>query len=195
MNIFQRIGSGLGLTASQEERDAAARMKGAGEEQRVRTGRLDTQVGQSRGQYLDRLSGFDPQEYMKEAAGAMMSEASEGYQRATNARGRSLNSRGLFRSTIGKGRQDQDFAERLARAMSGLSMQTAQMEQGRIDRFGDLHSEDRGYAENSRETYLDLLGGDRDYEMGRRRDRLGTTLGVARTAAAFVPGAGAPAGR
>lgn len=181
MGFLRKLGSGLGLAASDEEIAAQKRMKQAGFEQARRRGRVAEQVDESRGAYRERLDSFDPQSYMKEAAGAVGSELYEQLGQVDAARRRGHNARGLMPgSPMGMGNQSRDFNTRLARATAGLAMQAGQMEQGKIDRYGDLHSEDRGYEEQGHQTYLDLLAGDRDYEGQRRRDRLGTTMGVAR---------------
>lgn len=168
----------LGFTENKNEKRARQQMEAATHTEQRRTGALDEQAASSRGRYTELLGGFDPRSYMREAAEAEADELGEMYNEGEGQRRLSAQRSGFINSGGGIGRLNRDFSKRLARALSGLSLQTAGLEQGRIDRFGDVASMDRGYAENSRDRSLDLLAGARDAAVQSRNSRLRGTMGL-----------------
>ena len=157
----------------------------------------------SRANYMRRLGAFDPAAYARSTAEALGSSLMEDFVRAEAARNAALNARGIYGSPIGHAALTRDFNERLARALASLGMEAALMQQGVIDRYGDLYRGDIALAENSRNRYLDLLAGQRDYETAleneRRRRRsglfgnLGSLLGAA-VGTLITPGIGTAIG-
>lgn len=137
------------------------------EREREKLGRYRASV--SRGRYVNLLKGFDPREYASETATALAEDSAEARNREANRRARTMNRRGFFGANLGRAQSNRDFNDRLARSLARLSLDTAGMEMGRIDRFGDLYQSDVGVQERSRNRYLDLLAGNRDADLLRRQ--------------------------
>lgn len=177
--------SALGFTKNKDQKRAEEAFRGAmGSEGRRRKG-FDSNAENTRGRYLGLLEGYDPQEYMQEAAGAVGADLNEQLVATTADNNQALNARGFFGSGINAGRIGKDFNNRLARALASLSLQTAGLEQGRIDRFGRQAETDAGRADYSRSNELDLIAGNRDSEVANRNSRLGGTMGILNAATRF----------
>jgi len=194
MAIGGLIAGGIGLVSglfgggeSKEERRARRRMDRAADDERGRSRGADARAVHSRGdtdesrtQYLNRLGGFDPDEYLERKTGAILDRAGETYGEMEAGREVSNNRRGFLGSPRGSGRMTRDLNSRVARELSDAAFSTAQLEQGNIDRYGDTRRMDqqreqfdRGAAEDTRRNYLDLLAGNRDAATDRGNSRRG----------------------
>lgn len=95
---------------------------------------------------IGRLEGFDPSQFMRQQAGSMFNRLSERFQGMHAQRNAMNNRRGLFQSGIGEAGIQRDFSSRLSDALSGLSMQGAQMRQQAMTAGagmrGDMHRSD-----------------------------------------------------
>lgn len=179
--------SALGFTENKNEKRARNSMDAATTYERQRADYADETAGRSRNRYTDLLQGFDPQKYARETAGALAQDAGEAYNQGQGQLALRAQRSGFINSGGGQGALNRDTSSRLARALAGLSMQAGQMEQGRIDRFGDLHQTDVGVSENQRDRSLDLLAGNRDAAIQSRNSRLQGTTGVLKAATRFLP--------
>jgi hypothetical protein len=153
------------------------------------------QAGTSRSLYGGALSGFDPQSYMQQAAGAAYGGLSEDFAGAERGRKASLNRRGLMGSNIGGAESERGFQDRLAQALAGLSMQAGQMEQNRIGQMGDLYRHDVGRADQYFGHGVDLTMSrehQRAQDKASKRGMWGSIAGAGLTAAGMA--LGGPAG-
>lgn len=177
----------LGFTENKNEKRARENLDAATRAEQARTGQLDQQAAESRNRYTSLLEGFNPQDYMKQAAGSVAADLGEAYNQGEGQRRLAAQRSGFINSGGGTGALQRDFSGRLARALAGLSLQTAGMEQNRISSFGDVYGTDRGYAEGSRMNSLDMLAGARDAAIQSRNSRLSGTVGLANAASRFLP--------
>ena len=171
----------LGSRDTAGEKRARKKLNQAASEQRHRVTEGDSMAGETRADYrrsrmdyLNRLGGFDPKQYLQDAVAGIGADFQEQFQTAEAGREQGMNRRGFLGSPIGSGRMSRDLNSRLARALSNAAFQTAGLEQGKIDRYGDvgrqdaaMYQFDRGVAENRQGMYLDLLAGNRDAEINR----------------------------
>ena len=93
---------------------------------------------EGRSRYLDLLEGFDPREYMAEAAQGVGDRLHEGYTADIARDNASMNARGFYGGVINQPRLARGFADRLSRALSSLSLSAAGLESGRLRQFGDV---------------------------------------------------------
>lgn len=196
------VGGILGGRRSGAEKAADRAMRYATSDQERRTSGYDTDARRmgrtaegSRNTYLDALMGFDPGEYASTTAGALFDEFGETAERAEAGREVALNRRGFLGSGVGTGQMNRELATRLARELAGLSMQTAGLEQGRISGLGSVagldqgrYQYDRAVAEDSRNTYLDMLAGNRDRAVDRGNARRKAIGGAFDSVVGYLPG-------
>lgn len=175
------IGGIMGSRESGDEKRYRRKMSKAEEDQMGRTYTRDRTAnaaeqtfGGSREEYLGGLREFDPRDYAGDVAGSMQSGFLDAFQKAEGMRNVGLNRRGFLGSNVGAGRMGEQFANQLAQQLAGLGMQAAGLERSRLSGFGDVagmdlnkYQYDRGVAESSRNTYLDLLAGNRDAAIGK----------------------------
>lgn len=175
------LGGILGSRDTSGERRARRRMNEAAVDQKGRTYARDRTAaaseetyGGTRNEYLEGLRGFDPRDYAGDVAGSLQTGFMDAFEDAEGMRNTGLNRRGFLGSNVGAGRMGEHFASQLAQQLAGLSMQAAGLERSRLSGFGDAagmdlnkYQFDRSVAEGSRNTYLDLLAGNRDAETAR----------------------------
>jgi hypothetical protein len=179
--------SALGFTENKNERKARNSFDAVTDHERARTDLLDEQGVRSRQRYQSAIDDFDPRAYMKEAAGAQISDLGEQFGQAEGQRRVAANRSGFINSGGGIGALNRDFSGRLARALSGLSLQTAGLQQNKVGMQGDLYGDDRAYAEGSRDRSTDLVAGSRDAAIQSRNSRLQGTVGIVKAASRFLP--------
>lgn len=188
------LGGFMGSRESGAERSARRKMGEAERTQKVRTWEADQRAGGSEGvysgsrdEYVSGLRSFDPRDYAGDVAGSMQSGFLDAFQKAEGLRNVGLNRRGFLGSNVGAGRMGEQFANQLAQSLAGLSMSAAGLERSRLSGFGDVagmdlnkYQYDRGIAEGNRNTYLDLLAGNRDAAIGQgnsKREAWGNAAG------------------
>lgn len=153
------------------ERDRILRRRGAadrqrfyqfGEEELARAGSQEQRTAGSRQEYTDLLRGFNPMDYATMVAKGTYGELEGMRGKAEAGRRAGLNRRGLYGSNLGGGEEARMFNTSLARALGQGGFQAAELESGRIGRFGSLHEADRGEAFETRGRGYDLYAGAAD---------------------------------
>lgn len=177
----------LGFTENRDEKKARKAVTAATRDEQARTSQLDAQAVESRGRYQGALDAYDPQAYMREAAGATISDLDEQFGQAEGQRRVQAQRTGFINSGGGTGALNRDFSTRLARALSSLSLQTAGLQQNKLGMQGDIYGGDVNRAEGARGNYLDLAAGERDAAIASRNARLQGTVGIAKAASRFIP--------
>jgi len=189
------LGGLFGNRRGKEETNAAKRLRMATDSEQGRSGQLTGQSDYMRGQYLDRLQKFDAHEALAGETEAVGADITEDFNASQLQRRQGLNNRGFYGANLGTGHLNREVASRIGRESARLSTRAAEMDQRNTDRFGDMYGMDVNREEGSRDRYLDLLSGGRDYEMGRRQERSNIYTGAfgagART---YAAGAGGRAG-
>lgn len=175
--------SALGFTENNTEKRARQQAEAAQAAEQNRAGALDQQAATSRSRYQGALDAYDPQAFMKQAAESQISDLGEQYGQAEGQRRIAANRSGFINSGGGIGAQTRDFNTRLARALSGLSLQTAQLQQNKVGMQGDLYSGDVNQATGARDNYLDITSANRDAATASRNSRLNGTLGIVKAGA------------
>lgn len=173
---------------AQEQQQANQQMQGATNDAGARANTREQAADTSRQNYEQQLEGFDPQTYAHETAGALAGDFGELYQGMETQRRLATQRSGFLGAPTGIGSQTRDLNTRIARSLAGVSMDTARMKQGSIDRYGDLQREDASRAEGARDREVDLIAGNRDYATGAQNDRTQRRNGVLN---ALATGAGA----
>lgn len=173
------------------------------EDARAREEAQAAQAAASRNQYQSALMGFDPQAYMEQSAGSMFNTLGEQFARQQASQAANLNARGLFGSNLGGGRMQQDFNDRLANALAGLSMQGGQMEMQRMGMMGGLAGMDMGQANRYWDAATGLTVTAKQQKMMNAASKRsmwgnivqgGLTAGGAVLGTILAPGAGTAAG-
>lgn len=109
--------------------------------------------------YSSNFSGFDPQQYLRQATAGVAADLNE--QTAANRYGLKLsnNARGVLNSGMGQGRIQRDLNQRIATASNNLAFQAAGLD---MNRRGALDAADQwrlssigGYGERARDTALE----------------------------------------
>lgn len=178
--------SALGFTKNKREKRADQMLDQGISDQGARRLNRDSEATSTRRSYLDLLEGFDPRQYMTDAAGAVTEDAVEGLTDTISDNNQGLNARGFFGSSLGTAKIAEGFSKRLSNALAGLSLQTAGLEQDRIGMIGGQAATDAGRADYARDTELDLLSGNVDRETARRNSRLKGTMGIVSGASKFA---------
>lgn len=175
INLGSKLLGGMFGKKKKASRDP---MEAAAADEMARSGRYEAQANESRTRYLSQLDSYDPGAYAREQAGAITDEFGEDYANAEAGRRTGLARRGFYGGSVGRGMLNKQLSTRLARDLSGLAMQTAQMKQGQIDRYGNVYEGDRQAGMYSHGQYLDLLAGNRDAQIDKRNATWGGVTGV-----------------
>jgi hypothetical protein len=101
------------------------------------------QADESRRQYAEAVSSFNPQESLNTYLGSAIKENMGARKQAHAGRVANLNSRGLMRSGLGASRMDGTFDKALAGEFARAAFQTAGLEQNRMNAMGGLAAFDR----------------------------------------------------
>jgi hypothetical protein len=186
-------GVGATLLSRLRKKPQGAQPQGFDPMQYARTGASESaaRVGASRDDLASAIGGFDPAAYTQAAAGAMYSGMNEQRTTADANRNAGLNARGLFRSNLGGAAADRGFNEQLARAMAGLSMQQAGLEQNKTQMMAGMHDRDRDDASRYEDMSLGLHMADRDQkaaDKASKRSMWGSLAGAGLTAAGMALG-------
>jgi len=158
------IAAGLGSAAlgawqsHRAGRSAERGMNQMSQEAERRRRQQEAQAQQSRGLYQSAVQGFDPQQYMQQAAGSAFNDLSGQFNQANAQRMTGLNSRGLFGSNLGGNRQQVQFNDALANRLAGLSMNAAGMEQQRQGMLGNIYGMDQGYQRSLQDDVWGMRG-------------------------------------
>jgi hypothetical protein len=127
------------------------------------------------------IDGFNPMDYTRTQAGAMATELGSEFAEQEGRRMASLNSRGLYRSDLGGARAQSAFQNRMARALAGLSMQGAQMEQGRLNALSAMDRDDVARYEDMGVGLNMTDRAQRDADTASRRGMWGSLIGAGAT--------------
>lgn len=169
--------------------------------ERSRGGGYDAAAGESRKRYTDLIEGG--QGAFEESARAAVDAAMPSFRSELQGVRESANRRGVGVGDLGTSYEG-DLASAFDRNMkNAISSQALGVYGTRLGASGDVYGMDVDLGESSRNRYLDLLTGTRDYEFAKanaKRKRRGGILGAFGTllggAAGFALGgpAGAAAG-
>jgi hypothetical protein len=166
--IMAGIGAGsaaLGAWQSHRAGKQAQRgMNAMADDAQRRFDQSQGQANESRGLWQSAVQGFDPQAYMREAAGAAYGDISQAHRAANAQRQVGLNQRGLFASDLGGARTQRHFDDQLAQRLSGLAMQAGQMEQQRQGMMGQIYGADQ----NQGNMFFDAATGLRSSGIAQR---------------------------
>ncbi len=180
--------SALGITKTGSQKGAERALRDEHGQEMLRRRQLDAQAGDARNRFVEGLNAFDPQEYARETAESIGADAQEGLVSTIASSNQQLNARGFYGGGLNTGRITRDFNDRLARALGALSMDTAQLELGRLGGYQDLYGMDAERADYTRGSELDLLADHVDRERDDRAGRLGGTMDLVSSGMKFVGG-------